>query len=76
LAEDAKGQARFIGFIERYDYGWRASFRTLMPGAVFSQEGDSKVFAKEPEAVKWLHEEASNQGFSSIEIRKKADPDS
>lgn len=74
MEDAAKDRGKFIGFIERYDYGWRASFRTLMQGAVFSQEGESKIFAKEAEAVKWLHKEASDQGFSSIEIRNKADP--
>ena len=72
---EAKGQGKFIGFIEPYDYGWRASFRTLMPGTVFSQEGDcSKVFAKDVEAVKWLHIQASNLGFSSIDLRNKTNP--
>ena len=41
---------------------------------VFSEEGDSKVFAKEPEAVKWLHTQASELGFSSIDVRRKSDP--
>ncbi|HUU67406.1 MAG TPA: hypothetical protein VMW57_09045 [Methyloceanibacter sp.] len=71
---EAKNRGKFIGFVERYDYRWRASFRTLMPGAVFSQEGDSKVFGAEAEAVKWLHTQASTLGFSSIDIRRKADP--
>jgi hypothetical protein len=74
LEEDAKNRGKFIGFVERYDYAWRASFRTLKPGEVFSQEGDSKVFAKEPEAVKWLHTQASDLGFSSIDVRRKSDP--
>ncbi|MGH6735973.1 MAG: hypothetical protein ACRECX_07825 [Methyloceanibacter sp.] len=71
MEEGAKTQGKFIGSVERYDYGWRASFRTLMPGAVFSQEGDAKVFGKEAEAVKWLHTQAGNLGFSSIDIRRK-----
>ena len=74
MEEPAKNRGKFIGFVERYDYGWRASFRTLMPGEVFSQEGDSKVFGKEPEAVKWLHTQAGNLGFSSIDIRRKSNP--
>jgi hypothetical protein len=45
-----------------------------MPGAVFSQEGEAKVLGKEADAVKWLHTRASNLGFSSIQIRSKADP--
>ena len=71
MEEGAKTQGKFIGFVEAYDYGWRASFRTLKPGAVFSQEGDSEVFNKEAEAVKWLHAQANRLGFSSIDIRRK-----
>lgn len=71
---DAKGPGKFIGFIERYDYAWRASFRTLAPGAVFSEEGESKVFATEVEAVKWLHEKGSELGFDSITMRHETDP--
>ena len=74
LEEDAKNPGKFIGFVERYDYGWRASFRTLKPGEVFSQEGESKVFGTEPEAVKWLHTQAGDLGFSSIDIRNKSTP--
>ena len=74
LEMETKDQGKFIGFIERYDYGWRASFRTLMPGAVFLEEGEAKVFGKETDAVKWLHTRANDLGFSSIEIRSKADP--
>lgn len=71
MEEQAKTRGKFIGLVERHDYGWRASFRTLKPGAVFSQEGDSKVFDKEPGAVKWLHTQASTLGYSSIDIRRK-----
>ena len=71
MDEGTKGPGKFIGFVERYDYGWRASFRTLKPGTVFSEEGDFKVFRKEAEAVKWLHTQASSLGFSSIDIRSK-----
>ena len=74
MEQGARKGGKFIGFIEPYDYGWRASFRTLKPGAVFSQEGDSKVFGKEVEAVKWLHTQAADLGFSSIDIRRKSDP--
>ncbi|MGH9806633.1 MAG: hypothetical protein ACRD9W_05135 [Terriglobia bacterium] len=66
-------EGKFIGLIERHDYGWRASFRTQMPGAVFSEDGKFEVFRKEAEAVKWLHTQASNLGFSSIDIRRKSD---
>lgn len=71
MGDDEKNRAKFIGFVESYDYGWRASFRTLKPGEVFSQEGDSKVFGQEPEAVKWLHTQANALGFASIDIRRK-----
>jgi len=74
LEEDTKTLGKFIGLIEPYDYAWRASFRTLKPGEVFSQEGESKVFGTEPEAVKWLHTQASDLGFSSIDIRNKSTP--
>jgi len=70
--EEGKSRGKFIGFIEPYDYAWRASFRTLKPGEVFSQEGDSQVFGKEAEAMKWLHTQAANLGFSSIDIRRKS----
>lgn len=68
---DAKTQGKFIGYVERLD-GWRASFRTLKPGEVFSQEGETKMFATEPEAVKWLHTQASTLGFTAIDIRRKS----
>jgi hypothetical protein len=68
---DAKTRGKFIGYVERLD-GWRASFRTLKPGEVFSQEGETKMFATEPEAVKWLHTQASNLGFAAIDIRQKS----
>jgi len=71
LDEAPKSQGKFIGFVEPYDDGWRASFRTLTPGAVFSEEGGTKVFAKEPDAVKWLHTQAGDLGFASIDIRHK-----
>jgi hypothetical protein len=74
VEEEAKNKGKFIGFIEPYDYAWRASFRTVKPGEIFSQEGDSKVFAKEAEALKWLHTQASTLGFSSIDIRRKSNP--
>ena len=48
MEEDAKTRGKFVGFIEPYDYAWRASFRTVKPGEVFSQEGDSAVFARRP----------------------------
>jgi hypothetical protein len=70
--EATKREGKFIGLIEPYDYGFRATIRTLTPGAVFTEEGESKVFAKEPDAVKWLHTEASRLGFTSITIRNKS----
>jgi hypothetical protein len=30
VEDEAKSRGKFIGFIQPYDYGWRASFRTLM----------------------------------------------
>ncbi len=66
-----ENQGKFIGLVERYDYGWRASFRTLKPGEVFSQQGETEIFNKEPEAVKWLHRQASRLGYTAIEIRSK-----
>jgi hypothetical protein len=71
MIEAGKNKGKFIGLIERYDYGWRASFRMQEPGAVFSQQGGSEVFGKEAEAMKWLHTQASKLGFSSIDIRRK-----
>lgn len=74
MEKDAKTQGKFIGFVEHYDYGWRASFRTLKPGEVFSQEGDFKVFGQEADAMKWLHTQAAALGFGTIDIRRKSDP--
>lgn len=74
MENGAKTQGKFIGFVENYDYGWRASFRTLKPGEVFSQEGNSKVFSQEADAVKWLHTQAAALGFGAIDIRRKSDP--
>ena len=72
MQEEAKKTGKFIGFVEPYDFGWRASFRTLKPGDVFSQEGRvSQVFGKEADAVKWLHTQANELGFTSIDIRRK-----
>ena len=36
MDEEGKSRGKFIGFIEPYDYAWRASFRTLKLGEVFS----------------------------------------
>ncbi len=71
MEQEAKTQGKFIGFVERHD-GWRASFRTLKPGEVFSQDGETKMFGTEPEAMKCLHTQASELGFSSIDIRRKS----
>jgi hypothetical protein len=38
---------------------------------VFSQQGDTQIFAKEAEAMKWLHLQASQLGYVSIDIRRK-----
>ena len=69
----AKRTGKFIGCIAPYDYGWRASFRTVKPGEIFSQEGDSAVFGKEADAVKWLHTQAGRLGFSEIAVRRKTE---
>jgi hypothetical protein len=71
VVEEGKNRGQFIGVLERHDYGWRASFRTQIPGEVFSQAGDSQVFAKESDAMKWLHTQAGTLGYASIDIRRK-----
>ena len=65
-------EARFIGTIERIEEGWRASFRLRVPNDVFSQPGDTEVFATELQATKWLHSKAATRGFSSIEIERRS----
>ena len=60
--------ARFIGTIERFAEGWRASFRLHEPNEVFAQQGKTEVFATELQATKWLHTQATARAFSSIEI--------
>ena len=60
---------RFVGIIERLPDGWRASFRLRVPGEVFTQQGDTEIFATELQATKWLHTQASALGCSAIEIR-------
>jgi hypothetical protein len=64
--------ACFIGTIERIEEGWRASFRLRIPNEVFSQPGETEVFATELQATKWLHTEAAMHGFSSIEVERKS----
>jgi hypothetical protein len=61
--------ARFIGILERLEEGWRVSFRLRLPDEVFTQQGETDVFASELQATKWLHTQATARGFSSIEIR-------
>jgi hypothetical protein len=63
--------ARFIGTIERFAEGWRASFRLRVPGEVFAQPGNTEVFATELQATKWLHTQAAARGFSSIDIERQ-----
>ena len=65
-----KSNTRFIGTIELLAEGWRASFRLRVPSEVFTQQGDTEVFATELQATKWLHAQAAARGFSSIEIRR------
>jgi hypothetical protein len=64
--------ARFIGTLERLGDGWRASFRLRVPNEVFAQQGDTNVFASELDALKWLHTQAAERGFSSIEIQRRS----
>ena len=70
IAPSKSGEApRFVGIIKCLSDGWRASFRLQMPGEVFTQEGDTEIFATELQATKWLHTQASARGCSAIEIR-------
>jgi hypothetical protein len=64
--------ASFIGTIERVEEGWRASYRLRVPNEVFSQRGETQIFATELQATKWLHAQAAARGFSAIEIRHQA----
>jgi hypothetical protein len=66
-----KETARFIGTIEPLGHGWRASFRLRLSNEVFAEQGRMDVFATELEALKWLHTEAAERGFSSIEIQRR-----
>lgn len=68
---DPENGARFIGSIERSVDGWRASFRLRVPSEVFTQQGDTEVFATELQATKWVHTQATARGFSSLEIRRE-----
>jgi hypothetical protein len=68
LLESEDG-ARFIGTIERFMEGWRASFRLRRPTEVFTEQGDAEFFSSEIQATKWLHTQATARGFSSIELR-------
>jgi hypothetical protein len=34
---------RFIGTIERFEEGWRASFRLRVPSEVFAQPGQTEI---------------------------------
>jgi hypothetical protein len=52
-----EGDTRFIGTIEHPEVGWRASFRLRVPNEVFA-------------ALKWLHTQAAERGFSSIELQR------
>jgi hypothetical protein len=62
---------RFIGTLERFEEGWRASFRLRVPSEVFAQPGQTEVFATELQATKWLHTQATSRGFSSIELQRQ-----
>jgi hypothetical protein len=67
----AAENARFIGIIERCSHGWRASYRMRVPSDIFFQRGEFEIFSTELEATKWLHAQAADRGFSSIEIRRQ-----
>ena len=62
---------RFIGTVECFEEGWRASFRLRVPNEVFAQKGKTEIFATEIQATKWLHKQATERGFSSIEIERQ-----
>ena len=64
-------ERRFIGTIEGLEEGWRASFRLRVPNEVFAQKGKTEIFATEIQATKWLHKQATERGFSSIEIERQ-----
>jgi hypothetical protein len=61
----------FIGTLQRFEEGWRASFRLRLPHEIFAQTGETEVFATELQATKWLHMQAILRGFSSIEIQRQ-----
>ena len=63
---------RFIGTVESFEEGWRASFRLRAPNEVFAQKGETEIFATEIQATKWLHKQATERGFSSIEIERQS----
>jgi hypothetical protein len=65
-------QPRFIGTLESLEMGWRASFRLRVLNEVFAQQGGTNVFTSELDALKWLHTEAAERGFSSIEIQHRS----
>jgi hypothetical protein len=65
-----EGDTRFIGTIEHPEVGWRASFRLRVPNEVFAQQGGINVFTSELYALKWLHTQAAEPGFSSIELQR------
>ena len=67
---DSEDGALFIGTIEPFMEGWRASFRLRRPTDVFTEQGEAEVFSSEIQATKWLHTEANARGFSSIELRR------
>ena len=64
--------ARFIGTIERFLEGWRASYRLRRLTDVFTEQGDTEFFSTELQATKWLHTQATARGFSSIEFRRQS----
>jgi hypothetical protein len=45
--------------------------RLRVPNEVFAQKGETEIFATEIQATKWLHKQATERGFSSIEIERQ-----
>jgi hypothetical protein len=61
-----------LALSKRVGEGWRASFRLRVPNEVFAQQGGINIFASEVDALKWLHTEAAERGFSSNEIQRQS----
>jgi hypothetical protein len=68
---NSKKTGRFTGTIEHAPEGWRVSFRLKVPNDIFTQQGDTEVFATEVQASRWLHTQANAHGFSFIEMKRE-----